>query len=443
MQLFANPPRYRQARDGNLYTKEEFEEYYGIHGGAMWEEAAQRGAVEPARIIGSSAIASAQASNQGANNCMQILGDDGRFPSGRSNAALPPLVKAKAQPPVVPQTSPSSASPATDPGAAGTNHTHASLHHSDMVISCQGMPFPEIMQLVNKNPVPIIEAALQGRERLPRDQERASGDQIASRGAVEPAGASAGAAPGQCATQAVSEPPSGCAYSLPADEGAHLAELSPAEQDNERVICGAAEPAAAPAGANRAFAPHAAPASNSDRDSLPAQRQPHQPQPAPGAPWRTAGIIALSWRSQAPNRRHPVLCVCLVSKRNGQLGFPKGRREIGDRSALGNAKREWREETNLADSYFRWVDDSQPLVDKWGCSYFVAEWHAPDGQPGDEIERYNEDGSWDVADDPDDPDPVVRACWMPVATARQHRRFSGARKDLLQQALTLHSERSS
>ena len=162
-----------------------------VAGDAIWEEAVQRGAVEPARIIGSSAIANAQASNQGASNCMQIRGDDGRFPSGRSNAALPP--PAKAQPPVVPQTSPSSASPATDPGAAGTDHTHASPNRGDMVISCLDMRFSEVIELMNNNPVSIIDAALQSWERLPRDQERASGDQIASRGAVEPAGASAGA----------------------------------------------------------------------------------------------------------------------------------------------------------------------------------------------------------------------------------------------------------
>ena len=175
--------------------------------------------------------------------------------------------------------------------------------------------------------------------------------------------------------------------------------------------------ASEPAGHNTARQPRPL----SSRVPVPAQRQ-----PAHGAPWGAAGIIALSWRSQVPNRGHPVRCVCLVSKRNGQLGFPKGSGEIGDRSALGTAKREWREETNLADSYFRWLDDSQPLVDKRGCSYFVAEWHAPDGEPGDELERYNEDGSWNVADDPDDPDPVVRACWMPVATALQHRRCEEA-----------------
>ena len=73
------------------------------------------------------------------------------------------------------------------------------------------------------------------------------------RGAAEPAGAPAGAVLGPSAAQAVSEPPPGN-HSLPADEGAHLAEPSPAQptfapcppSEPPPGICGAAEPAAVP-----------------------------------------------------------------------------------------------------------------------------------------------------------------------------------------------------
>ena len=69
--------------------------------------------------------------------------------------------------------------PATDPGAPGTDRTHASLSHSDMVIPCQGIPFTEIMRLVQNHPERIIEAALQTREQCRRSaaQRRPPGEQ--------------------------------------------------------------------------------------------------------------------------------------------------------------------------------------------------------------------------------------------------------------------------
>jgi len=149
---------------------------------------------------------------------------------------------------------------------------------------------------------------------------------------------------------------------------------------------------------------------------------PRQPPGPP--PWGdrcgAAGIVALQ------NLPHGTR-VCLVEKRNGQLGFPKGRAESCDSSAMQTAFREWREEAMLSIEELQGLHETRVFVDSWGCHYFFAEY----------VGRCNEEGSesWEVKDDPLDKDPIVRAHWMLCPQALSHHMLSKARKDILRIAL--------
>jgi 8-oxo-dGTP pyrophosphatase MutT (NUDIX family) len=145
-------------------------------------------------------------------------------------------------------------------------------------------------------------------------------------------------------------------------------------------------------------------------------RQPYGPPPW-GDRWGAAGIVALRRESSGPS-------VCLVEKRNGRLGFPKGRAEHPDASPLQTAQREWCEESMLPVENLS-ISEEDPFVDGWGCHYFFAEW------------RYGEwtsDSTWDVLDDPLDPDPIVRAHWMSCQAALAHEMLSRERKEILRRA---------
>eukprot|EP00928_Gymnodinium_smaydae_P044502 TRINITY_DN29683_c0_g1_i1.p1 TRINITY_DN29683_c0_g1~~TRINITY_DN29683_c0_g1_i1.p1 ORF type:complete len:400 (-),score=54.86 TRINITY_DN29683_c0_g1_i1:137-1336(-) len=154
--------------------------------------------------------------------------------------------------------------------------------------------------------------------------------------------------------------------------------------------------------------------------------------------WGAAGVIAFSRKPDDPVNARDRL-VCLVEKKTGALGFPKGRGEWSDKSPLDNAVREWREETNLSGEPLSWLNGREPFVDEWQqgqrkmtCHYFFAEWVTSDAPEGDK--------SWLVLDDPADPDPVVCAHWMSVAKALAHEQLHRSRKNILRQALSkLHA----
>ena len=66
--------------------------------------------------------------------------------------------------------------------------------------------------------------------------------------------------------------------------------------------------------------------------------------------------------------------MCLVEKRNGQLGFPKGRADASDADAESTALREWKEETMLPADTLQALSHDRCFVDRWGCHYFFTEW---------------------------------------------------------------------
>lgn len=150
------------------------------------------------------------------------------------------------------------------------------------------------------------------------------------------------------------------------------------------------------------------------------------PKPPWGDRWGAAGIVALQQLQHGTR-------VCLVEKRNGQLGFPKGRADIGDPSAMATALREWQEEAMLSIEELDGLSDGRVFIDCWGCHYFFAEWR---GKYDSEFSR----STWDVKDDPLDRDPVIRAHWMPCQEALWHPHLGRERKDLLRTALQDHRQ---
>ena len=167
----------RQARDGKLYTKEEFITYYNEHGDAMWNEANRGGAAEPAS-------APPEADPRPSRHA--TFADGERSHAQPTSAPCPPLVSQSAIC--------GAAEPADDPTAEG---------------------FAELRTFMN-------------------------------------ACASAGAFPGACAAQAVSEPPPST-HSLSVAGSAQLAEPSLAQStlahtDNSGAPETAAVPEPAPSG---------------------------------------------------------------------------------------------------------------------------------------------------------------------------------------------------
>lgn len=143
-----------------------------------------------------------------------------------------------------------------------------------------------------------------------------------------------------------------------------------------------------------------------------------------------AGIIAL-WRGPEPQE----LRVCIVEKRNGFLGFPKGRAESVDQVAQDTAFREWREETGLAVDHLTDLVDERSTVDKHGCRYYFAEWLHSERVAGLPL-------TWLVQDDPSDPDPIVSAHWMACRDVLQNSMLSRERQCSLRQAMQVHRSTS-
>ena len=107
------------------------------------------------------------------------------------------------------------------------------------------------------------------------------------------------------------------------------------------------------------------------------------------------------------------------------LGFPKGRAERGDTSALGTALREWTEETGLLNTHLQ--IEVEPLVHSGPhgeVHYFAGLWDEPLSP-----------SAWRVKDDPNDKSPITHAYWLPIADVFQLQRFPAYRHDLLRSAL--------
>eukprot|EP00927_Polykrikos_kofoidii_P077173 TRINITY_DN74143_c0_g1_i1.p1 TRINITY_DN74143_c0_g1~~TRINITY_DN74143_c0_g1_i1.p1 ORF type:complete len:545 (+),score=68.61 TRINITY_DN74143_c0_g1_i1:50-1684(+) len=161
--------------------------------------------------------------------------------------------------------------------------------------------------------------------------------------------------------------------------------------------------------------------------------------------WKGAGMCAFAERPQFPSEGDWL--VCLVEKRDGSMGFPKGRGEMCDGGPLQNAMREWREETNLSDEPLEVISEGNPIVDDHGCRYYVASWRerpltpamaVPNTEAEDllgepQLSAMTE-AIWAVQDDPLDPDPIVNAYWISVSRAFRLPRLSYARKNLLRAA---------
>merc|ERR1719193_1614002 len=95
---------------------------------------------------------------------------------------------------------------------------------------------------------------------------------------------------------------------------------------------------------------------------------------------------------------------------------------------MANGLREWREETGLPEEHLAFCP-GVVLIDPWmGTHYFVASWQL-DARPGEAT-------YWTPPnEDPTDPDPVVKAQWMPVGQAVKHHKLNAQRKGLLRLAL--------
>lgn len=161
------------------------------------------------------------------------------------------------------------------------------------------------------------------------------------------------------------------------------------------------------------------------------QQQPLQHVVVGGPPGLSPAVSRRRWKQGAGvvavrNNRGDVE-VLVVNGRRGGLGFPKGGRK-GSETALENALREWREETGLPDRYLG-IYQGTVLVDgAYGCHYFVAEWRLE--------QKLDDPIAWAPGnEDPSDPNPVVRAQWLPVGVAVKHIELSQPRKALLAGAL--------
>lgn len=128
--------------------------------------------------------------------------------------------------------------------------------------------------------------------------------------------------------------------------------------------------------------------------------------------------------------------VCLVQKRRGQQGFPKGGRLAGE-SVLAAALREWREECGIPVERLRLLPGEHADEAAIGVRYLVALCLPPSGDaPGPEPPGEGE-ASWPPpSEDPEDPDPVVLASWVALGRALGGgARLSPPRVELLRQAV--------
>lgn len=154
-----------------------------------------------------------------------------------------------------------------------------------------------------------------------------------------------------------------------------------------------------------------------------------------GDSWGCAGVVALA--TVESNSSLEELQVCLVEKRDGRLGFPKGSAEPTDTSAQVTALREWVEETNLPASVVCLKEDCSPISDGRSCLYFVASANLHSLQDNTHGPQSSQPVLWQVKDDDCDPNPIVLAQWIPVQQALKHERLNEARRIILRSAVQL------
>lgn len=151
---------------------------------------------------------------------------------------------------------------------------------------------------------------------------------------------------------------------------------------------------------------------------------------------RSAGIIGFLQVVETTAARQ-ITHVCLVEKANGKRGFPKGGREAGE-TVQENAIREWVEETGIAPARLSIQSGIHLDEAHIGCRYLVAMCAPPstditavDSMPGKAAV------SWSPPlEDPTDPDPIVKASWVPLQRAlRGDAGLAKPRLELLQQAV--------
>mmetsp|Transcript_28886 Transcript_28886/g.87061 ORF Transcript_28886/g.87061 Transcript_28886/m.87061 type:complete len:395 (-) Transcript_28886:96-1280(-) len=140
----------------------------------------------------------------------------------------------------------------------------------------------------------------------------------------------------------------------------------------------------------------------------------------------SSAVAVVALRGRSPHQH-----VCLVEKRDGRLGFPKGVARLGETSPLQTALRKWREDTGLSADGLDGLglDESCAIADAWGCRHLIAAWSSVELAGG--AERVE---TWQVEAGPLNSDPVVRAYWMDVGLALAHSRLLRDRRELLLQA---------
>ena len=97
---------------------------------------------------------------------------------------------------------------------------------------------------------------------------------------------------------------------------------------------------------------------------------------------------------------------------------------VKDVSALAGARREWVEESNYSSDHLVFRQLVPFHVDRWQVHYFIAAWR---GQV--------RAATWLVRDVDGDPDPIVRASWVPVGDAMRHPRLVNYRRTLLERCV--------
>jgi len=134
----------------------------------------------------------------------------------------------------------------------------------------------------------------------------------------------------------------------------------------------------------------------------------------------------------ASGQRH----VCMVEKRDGRQGFPKGGRQVGE-LVLVNALREWREECGIPAERLQLLPEAHMDEATTGVRYLVALClPASGGTPGPDPPCAGE-ASWaPPLEDASDPDPIVLARWVAVDRVLSgDGRISRERRLLLRQAV--------
>lgn len=131
----------------------------------------------------------------------------------------------------------------------------------------------------------------------------------------------------------------------------------------------------------------------------------------------TAGMVAFCGRG-------PQQSVCLVEKRDGCLGFPKGAAQDGDSSPMATARRKWQEETGMPLEALV-CDEGQNFDDIWGCHHFVGDYVSSGHRLFNTCGQVREQSKTDFA---------IRVHWMSCEDALSHPQLSQDRRNILRQA---------